>query len=100
MILNLTNATSANEILTWEVPYPSYKIKTIRFESTQGMYYLVACYNEDVHQLVVRAELVEGDADIVYTTTSFTVSFCQGLNHAAYPLSNITQLEIELTEVS
>jgi len=98
MILTLANSTATNDILSWDIPYPIYKIKTIRVASS-GAPYLVASYNEDIRQLLLLNTLSDGDADIVYTTPSFTVSFKNGRLPNFFGLSNITELEIELIEV-
>ncbi len=96
MILTLNNATITNDLFSWDVFYIAYKIKSIRISSS--LTYLVTCYNEDVRQLVLMNTLTEGDADIVYNTTTFTVSFRNVPVPNRYASSNITELEIELIE--
>jgi len=99
MRLTLLNSTETNDILSWEVPYSNYKIKTIRFASTLDNPYLIASYNEDVRQIVLVNSMNEGDTEIVYNTTFFTVSFKIGFIPKPCSLSNITEVEIELVEV-
>ena len=99
MRLTLLNSTETNDILSWEVPYPNYKIKTIRFVSTLDNPYLIASYNEDVRQIVSTNTINDGDTDIVYNTAVFTISFKIGFIPKPFSLSNITEVEIELLEV-